>query len=77
MDVVEQRQAALTKKYNGLVWMHFKSLFKLPQILGTLSAIWIISWVLTNLAGMYLVFRLLFAIIMILFRRIDCHANQK
>jgi len=39
MNVVEQRQVALNKKYNQLVWRHFKSFFQLPQVLGTLAAI--------------------------------------
>lgn len=39
MDVVEQRQAALTKKYNGLVWQHLKDFFKFPKIIGSIGAI--------------------------------------
>lgn len=39
MDVVEKRQAAMNKKYNKIVWNHFKTFFKLPQIIGTLLAI--------------------------------------
>ena len=29
MDVVEKRQAALGKKYNLLIWKHFKSFFNI------------------------------------------------
>lgn len=32
MDVVEKRQVALGKKYNGLVWQHFKDFFGVPKI---------------------------------------------
>ncbi|ESU24198.1 hypothetical protein FEDK69T_06350 [Flavobacterium enshiense DK69] len=39
MNVVEQRQAALTKKYHDLVWQHFKDFYKLPKIIGSLVAI--------------------------------------
>ena len=38
MTVVEERQAALGKKYNKLVWQHFKSFFTIPKIIGTAAA---------------------------------------
>ena len=34
-DVVEKRQVALNKKYNKLVWKHFKGFFTLPKIIVT------------------------------------------
>ena len=37
MDVVEKRQVALGKKYNGLVWQHFKDFFGIPKIILTLA----------------------------------------
>ena len=37
MTVVEERQIALGKKYNKLVWQHFKSFFTIPKIIGTLA----------------------------------------
>lgn len=37
MDIVEKRQIALGKKYNQLVWQHFKSFFTIPKIIGTLA----------------------------------------
>jgi hypothetical protein len=36
MDVVEKRQAVLRKKYNGLVWQHFKDFFGIPKIAFTI-----------------------------------------
>ena len=39
MDVVEKRQAALNKKYNKLVWKHFKNFFSIPKIIITTSLI--------------------------------------
>ena len=48
MDVVEKRQAAMNKKYNKIVWNHFKTFFKLPQIIGTFSAIGILFLILRN-----------------------------
>lgn len=46
MDVVEQRQAALSKKYAKIIWSHFKNFFCLPQIMGTLSAVAILFYIL-------------------------------
>lgn len=34
MDVVEKRQAAMSKKYSKMVWQHFKDYMKIPKILG-------------------------------------------
>ena len=48
MDVVEKRQAAMNKKYNKIVWNHFKTFFKLPQIIGTFLAIGILFLSLKN-----------------------------
>jgi hypothetical protein len=39
MDVVEKRQAALNRKYNGIIWKHFKAFFELPKIIGTVVLI--------------------------------------
>ena len=39
MDVVEEKQKAMNKKYNNWVWHHFKSFFRLPQIIGTFLSI--------------------------------------
>lgn len=35
MDVVESRQAVLGKKYNRIVWSHFKGFFTIPKIILT------------------------------------------
>jgi hypothetical protein len=48
MNVVEQRQKAMNKKYTFLVWHHLKSFFRLPQIIGTLLAIVVLFQVLKN-----------------------------
>ena len=37
MDVVEKRQAVLGKKYNSLVWQHFKDFFGIPKIVLTIA----------------------------------------
>ena len=39
MDVVESRQAALGKKYNAIVWLHFKTFFAVPKIVLTVAMI--------------------------------------
>ncbi|KIX21093.1 hypothetical protein SY27_10000 [Flavobacterium sp. 316] len=49
MDVVEKRQASLSKKYNMIIWKHFKDFFKLPQIIGTFLATYILSKILSIL----------------------------
>lgn len=46
MDVVEKRQAALSKKYAKIIWKHFKNFFHLPQIIGTFSAVGILFYIL-------------------------------
>lgn len=35
MSVVEERQMTLGKKYNALVWQHFKTFFTLPKVMVT------------------------------------------
>ena len=35
MDVVEEKQKAMNKRYNNWVWNHFKAFFKSPKIIGT------------------------------------------
>lgn len=37
MEVVEERQKALSKKYSKLIWKHLKEYFKLPKIILLLS----------------------------------------
>lgn len=39
MDVVNERIIALRKKYNTLIWRHFKEFFKLPKVIITISLI--------------------------------------
>jgi len=39
MDVVEKRQAALGKRYNKIVWKHFKAFFTLPKIILTVTLV--------------------------------------
>jgi hypothetical protein len=39
MDVVEKRQAALNKKYNGIIWKHFKAFFTIPKIILTATLV--------------------------------------
>ncbi|MNJ99350.1 hypothetical protein D3C87_171260 [compost metagenome] len=42
MEVVEQRQIALTKRYYNLIWSYFKEFFKLPRIVLTLVLIFLV-----------------------------------
>lgn len=45
-DVVQERYVALEKKYRKIVWFHFKNFFRLPQIIGTFSAVGILYLIL-------------------------------
>ncbi|MFN3752819.1 hypothetical protein [Flavobacterium sp.] len=49
MEVVEERQVALNKKYNKLVLSELKTFFSIPKIIGTFSAIGIIFYFLKSL----------------------------
>ena len=62
MDVVEQRQWALTKRYYKLVWKHFKAFFAVPKIALTLFSSAILFFLLKNI-----VFGAVTAIILVLF----------
>ena len=39
MNVVEKRQAALGKKYNKIIWKHFKEFFTIPKIFLTIALV--------------------------------------
>lgn len=39
MDVVEKRQAALNRKYNGIIWNLFKTFFTIPKVILTTTLI--------------------------------------
>lgn len=39
MDVLEKKQVVLNKKYNKLVWKHFKAFFTIPKAIVTFSII--------------------------------------
>lgn len=38
-DVVSERQAAMSKRYNSFIWRHFKEYFRLPKIILTISSV--------------------------------------
>jgi hypothetical protein len=38
-DVVEQRQAAMSKRYQKFIWRHFKEYFRLPKIVLTFLSV--------------------------------------
>ena len=48
MEVVEERQKALSKKYSKLIWKHFKEFFKLPRILLTLTTVSLVFLILKS-----------------------------
>lgn len=55
MDVVEQRQRALEKKYNRLMWGYFKQFLRLPQVIITLVAVFAVYKVIEYNTVSYLV----------------------
>ena len=65
MDVVEKRQAALSKKYNKLVWQHFKGFFRVPQIILTIGMV-VGLFFLVKLVYFNYLFTILFAFTFIL-----------
>lgn len=67
MTVVEERQVALGKKYNKLVWQHFKSFFTIPKIIGTASAFGILVQLLLKFEHAYLIVSTLFVFSTFLF----------
>jgi hypothetical protein len=42
MDVVEERQKFLGKKYNHLIWKYYKDFFRLPKIILTLGSMFML-----------------------------------
>lgn len=42
MDVVEKRQAALNRKYNGIIWNHFIAFFTIPKFILTTALVGLI-----------------------------------
>jgi len=48
MDVVDQRRLALKKKYNNLIWKHFKDFFTIPKIIVTLLIVLIVHYLIQS-----------------------------
>ena len=67
MTVVEERQVVLGKKYNKLVWQHFKSFFTIPKIIGTATVFAILVQLLLKFEHAYLIVSSLFVLSTFLF----------
>ncbi|GGC81800.1 hypothetical protein GCM10011508_06370 [Flavobacterium lutivivi] len=65
MDVVEQRQSALNKKYNKLVLNELKTFFSVPKIIGTISAVGIVFYLLRYLQESLFIVQTLFFFLII------------
>ncbi|MFD2908624.1 hypothetical protein ACFSX9_07725 [Flavobacterium ardleyense] len=55
MDVVDNRKIALNKKYNKIVWKHFKAFFTIPKGIATFSLMFVFYFTLmylNDLAGL-------------------------
>jgi len=79
MDVVENRQMAMTKKYHKLVWKHFKEFFEVPKIIFTIFATVFLFIVLKNatLNDIVAVILVLFAAIFAFFEMIKNQLKMK
>ncbi|MEW5676574.1 hypothetical protein ABGT15_09700 [Flavobacterium enshiense] len=49
MTVVEERQQAMYKRYNRIVWIHFKAFFTLPKIAITVLSVLLLKLVLKRI----------------------------
>ncbi len=67
MDVVENRQQALHKRYHKMVWQHFKGFFTIPKIFGTLAFFGILTQSMLNFQHAYLIILSLFILVSIVF----------
>ena len=67
MDVVEQRQLALNKKYNSIIWKHFKAFFTIPKIIITACIICVTFFFLKSLLFKADVVLIIFGIIVLSF----------
>jgi hypothetical protein len=84
MDIVGKRQLVLRKKYNQLVWHHFKDFFTIPKIIGTASAIGILfiafhkllSVAIVTIVILYLLLSVVFWIASILMSRKNKKQSQ-
>jgi len=65
MDVVEQRQSALNKKYNKLVLNELKTFFLVPKIIGTIFAVGIVFFLLKYLQESLFIVQTLFFFLII------------
>lgn len=66
-DVVEERRATLSKKYNKLVWKHFKDFFTLPKIILTATLVSGLFYYFKNLYSDGFFFLSIFLFYLILF----------
>ena len=67
MTVVEERQVVLGKKYNQLVWSHFKAFFTIPKIIGTATIFAILVQLMLKFEHAYLIVSSLFVLFTFLF----------
>ncbi len=67
MDIVGKRQLLLRKKYNQLVWHHFKDFFTIPKIIGTASAIGILFIALQKFPSVGIAIVILYLLLSVVF----------
>ena len=67
MDVVEERQKALGKKYNKLVWHHFKAFFSVPKIILTTCLTFSLYYIFKMVAYQEIIFGIFGLVLIIVF----------
>ncbi|EGV43057.1 hypothetical protein BZARG_1656 [Bizionia argentinensis JUB59] len=78
MDVVEQRQKAMSKTYMKLLWNYAKDWFRLPQIIGTLAIFFLLYAIFSLQIGGYMFVGCYFVVcILLLVRTISLRKEIK
>lgn len=62
-EIVDKRQKVLTKKYYKLLWGYFKNFLRLPQVLGTISAVLVVYAIVKYIPILYLILVIVFTVV--------------
>lgn len=65
MDVVGQRKMALKKRYDNLIWKHFKEFFTIPKIIVTVLMVLILDYLIQSYGMVLPLFIILIAFLFI------------
>ncbi|MEZ0007397.1 hypothetical protein ABH942_002778 [Flavobacterium sp. 28YEA47A] len=67
MDVIDERSRFLSKKYSRMIWKYYKEFFKLPKIILTGSAIYLLYFLSEKLQETQLLYLIILVAIAIVF----------